>query len=214
MNNDRIIKQTKLNYNRIASEFSSKREHLTDDILYLKKYINKDDSVLDLGCGNGRLIEMLQSSNKYLGIDNSDKLIEVAKKRYPGYNFTISDILELKLNKKFNIILSLSVIHHIPQKYQKRFIETISKHLNKNGIVIVTSWKYKKDLVKNSKKISQNEFLYPFKDSNGKILAERYFYKFSKKELENLFTQNKFKIIESGTKWRGKNENYFLVAQK
>ena len=213
MNNDRIIKQTKLNYNRIASEFSSKREHLTDDILYLKKYINKDDSVLDLGCGNGRLIEMLQSSNKYLGIDNSKGLIKIAKKRYPNFKFQQRDILKLNLKKKFNTIYSLSVIHHFPKKYHQKFIQIIKKHLNKNGKTIITVWKLNQKQFKSGEKISKNEILIPFKNSKGKILAKRYIYLFKPQELKDLFKSNGFKIIKSGINQRGKSRNYYIVVK-
>jgi len=54
----------------------------------------------------------------------------------------------------------------------------------------------------------------PWKDSKGKILIERYFHCFRKKELENLVKEVGFKIKKI---WRaGKNPrtNIYLIAKK
>ncbi len=40
--------------------------------------------VLDLGCGNGRLLNVLQNKNiDYIGVDNSENLLLNAQNAYP-----------------------------------------------------------------------------------------------------------------------------------
>jgi cyclopropane fatty-acyl-phospholipid synthase-like methyltransferase len=47
------------------------------------EYILPGQKVLDLGCGNGRLFKILKNKNvKYVGVDNSEKLLLEAQKQY------------------------------------------------------------------------------------------------------------------------------------
>lgn len=213
----KILKQTKTNYNRISGDFSSKREYLSDDILYFKKFIKPNFKILDIGCGNGRLAKIIKNSN-YIGIDNSEKLLKIAKNKFPKHKFIFSDALNLPKNlKKFNIIFSLSVLHHIPgEKNQQKFINNIYNHLEKNGITIISIWKpNKKQLLKSKQINNSNKNIYiPFQSSNRKIKVDRYIYLFDINELEELFKKNHFKILESGYLTRGKSKNIYIVGRK
>jgi len=68
-------------------------------------------SLLDLGCGVGLLVDYLtqkqvMSKITYLGVDISSKMIQVAKKRHPGFSFEARDILLKPYNaNQFDYIL-------------------------------------------------------------------------------------------------------------
>jgi len=84
---DQIIKQiiagTKANYKKIAVKFSDTREKIWPEMEEFKKYIKDGDKILDLGCGNGRLIEAFRNKRvEYTGMDNSKELIEIAKRKF------------------------------------------------------------------------------------------------------------------------------------
>lgn len=49
-------------------------------------------SVIDVGCGFGALSDLVPPESKYLGIDISPDLIEIAKLRYPDKAFQVVDI--------------------------------------------------------------------------------------------------------------------------
>jgi SAM-dependent methyltransferase len=55
------------------------------------------DSVLDAGCGYGRLLDLLPATwgGKYLGLDISPDLIAEARKRYAGAQFRVADLRDL-----------------------------------------------------------------------------------------------------------------------
>lgn len=55
----------------------------------LKEFIRPQDSVLDIGCGYGRLLDMMPFhwKGKYLGIDISDEMISMAENKYPNHPF-------------------------------------------------------------------------------------------------------------------------------
>ena len=47
--------------------------------------------VLELGCGTGQLLHALRPS-RGVGIDFSEKMIEIARSKYPGIEFRVGDI--------------------------------------------------------------------------------------------------------------------------
>ena len=66
----------------------------------------KDCTVLDVGCGYGRLCEIF-NPDKYLGIDFSEEMIKLANKKFPQYKFEVQDKLTYVPEKKFDIIFAL-----------------------------------------------------------------------------------------------------------
>lgn len=63
----------------------------------LAQHIQPIDSVLDCGCGYGRLPELLPpvDRRKYLGIDLSPEFIDLARIRNPTYSFAVADMRDL-----------------------------------------------------------------------------------------------------------------------
>ena len=84
-----------------------------EDIKFLKEIIPENSNILELGCGNGHLIDALKP--KYgLGIDFSKRLILEANKKYPKINFIEADIenIPLSINKsrKFDFVIICDTI--------------------------------------------------------------------------------------------------------
>lgn len=152
-----IIQKTKDDYNRIAAQFDSTRKYNWRDIAAIidNLEIPKGSKVLDLGCGNGRLFELLCRYNvDYTGIDISEELIKAAKKKYPQAKFSIGDITNLKSSKKYDYIFSIAVLHHIPSAaLRKKMLSDIKGALKDGGAAIVSAWyfwnqpKYIKEIV-------------------------------------------------------------------
>lgn len=63
----------------------------------LKHYVSPNSKVLDVGCGYGRLVDLLRSHppENYHGIDVSPDLITIAKITHPNYLFSVCSILNL-----------------------------------------------------------------------------------------------------------------------
>jgi len=90
-----LLNKTKEDYNRIAQVFNKTRNYIPPDLEILKTYAQPGDRVLDLGCGNGRLYEIMQGMTDYYGADVSEKIIEIAREKYPKAKFFITDPLSL-----------------------------------------------------------------------------------------------------------------------
>ena len=58
---------------------------------YLRFLVGEERSVLDLGCGTGRLLKAL-SPVRGVGVDLSDEMVRIARENYPGLTFHQGDI--------------------------------------------------------------------------------------------------------------------------
>jgi len=229
-----LIEKTKEDYEKIAEHFSLKRRFFWPELEKIKNYVKDGDKVLDWGCGHGRLLLILKDKKiKYIGTDTSSKILEIAKKNFPGHDFRLFDKLSLPLSDSFfNVICCIATIHHIPSKNLRiKLLKEFRRTLKKDGVLILTTWylwigkrkivfKYifKWLLSKISRKKTELDFkdiFIPWKNNQGKILAHRYLHAFSKRELAKLVEEAGFKIRELKIVGRGKKfANIFLVATK
>lgn len=68
----------------------------------LRQYIKPEDSVLDAGCGWGRLLTLLPDYWKgdYLGVDLCPDFLELARHEHPSRDFVCGDFRELQKHTK------------------------------------------------------------------------------------------------------------------
>jgi SAM-dependent methyltransferase len=185
--------------------------------------IKPNSSILDLGCGNGRLYKQLsvvsfqlsdqKSEIKYTGIDPSKKLIEINKEKYPDAKFEVGDGLTLKDKNKYDYVFCLAVLHHIPsEKLQIKFLKNIHQALRPKGEALISVWnrwqpRYKKYFNEKYKKEIQYKFSpvpHWFSDlkSNETIVPWkqsgkfRFVHAFTDKELKDLAQKAGFTNIE------------------
>jgi len=222
-----LLKKTIQDYNLIADDFSSKRREPWPELKPLfDNYITPGDKVLDLGCGNGRFFEFCREKNAdYYGVDSSEKLIQIARARYPQAKFQVADALDLPFpNNYFDKIYSVAVFHHIPSKELRlRFLDEAKRALKPGGALILTVWNFRKaeelflifrfSLLKilGFSKIDFRDFLEPW----GKKI-KRYYHYFSKNELAVLVKKAGFIIKETGLvkNEKGNRRHIYLVVQK
>jgi len=222
-----LLKKTTQDYNLIAEEFSRTRKEPWSEIKFLfESYILPGDKVLDLGCGNGRYYQfIMEKEGEYFGADNSEKLIEICKKKYPEGKFQTADALNLPYpDNYFDKIYSIAVLHHIPSdEFRLQFLKEARRVLKQDGLMIATTWNFYRtqDLLRIFKnnivrlfgfsKLDFNDILEPW----GKE-TERYYHFFSKEELINLTEKAGFKIKDAGfvRNERGNRQNTYIVGEK
>ena len=79
----------------------------------LKGFITNKGSFLDLGCGCGHIIELFKSPDiKLSGCDLSLRSLNIAKELSPNINFFWHDIDTEEIKERYNLILSIGVLHH------------------------------------------------------------------------------------------------------
>lgn len=102
----------------------------------------KNLKIVDIGCGGGLVCEPLKRlGGQILGVDFVEKNIKIAKKHALKENLKIKYIVDninnLKLNKKYDVILLLEIIEHIEDWHKT--IKKIKRILNPNGIIILST---------------------------------------------------------------------------
>ena len=93
-----------------------------------------DKKVLLLGCGTGQESELLEKYNpqKIVGIDLSEKSIEIARKSYPNCEFYLADMLNLPFDdNEFDFVYSSLALNHIEDT--DRLFKEIYRVLNNDG---------------------------------------------------------------------------------
>lgn len=206
-----LLDRTRENYNRIAKHFSSTRSFLWPELESFKKYLKENDVILDAGCGNGRLFELFQDLKvDYYGVDFSEVLIKEAQKRYPQANFQKANILDLPFDKeKFNIVFCIATFHHLPSEEARlQVLENFHWVLKPKGYLILTVWnlwqsrfwkylfQYTTFKILGHSRLDFKDIFFPWKDSQGKIITQRYCHTFDKNELNGLFQLSRFEILD------------------
>jgi len=222
-----LLEKTRQDYDLIADEFSATRQEIWPELTFLfEDYLTEDEKVLDLGCGNGRWFKLFQKKKiDYVGVDFSERLIEIAKRNYPQTKFQTADILKLPFpNNYFDKVYSIAVLHHIPsEELRLKSLKEAKRVLKPGGILILTTWKlqdkkelsllFKYTILKliGKSNLDFKDVLEPW----GKKI-KRYYHFFSKKELVGLVKRAEFKIKKNGIikNKRGNRQNIYLIAEK
>lgn len=226
----KILRKNKQDWEEIAEKFSDTRQYIWPELTALITYVKDGDMVLDLGCGNGRLLELFKGKNvEYVGIDNSNKLIEIARQRslkFKSYglnfDFVVGDALHLPFKREqFDVILAIAVFHHIPSKELRiQFLKNCWRVLKSNGLIIITVWNlYQTGLLfkyhtwpmifgHRLKGLDWKDVFIPFQLPDRDI--KRYYHTFTRFELKRLVKKAGFKVIKS----YGARGNLIIIAQK
>jgi 2-polyprenyl-3-methyl-5-hydroxy-6-metoxy-1,4-benzoquinol methylase len=95
-------------------------------------------TVMDVGCGNGRLLDFLPESVKYTGYDFNENYIKNATAKYKHRNakFSVADINTTPDLDKADVIFAIGVLHHLADDSCKKFLQSAMKHLNPGGMVV------------------------------------------------------------------------------
>lgn len=159
------------------------------------------NSIADIGCGDGRLtyeISNLFPNKDVVGIDYSNRAINLGKALNPNVNFQTLDITKDEIVTKYDAITLMEVFEHIPQNQCHAFVNALHKLLNNNGYLYITVPHVNKPLSKKHfQHFSCSSLLAYFE---GSFVLEKVLYiqrssKFLK--LLNLLMYNKVYIIQN-----------------
>ena len=131
-------------------------QHRHDSDFWFERYANEIkeivlslngnfSSVLELGCGNGRLSQKLPINwNNYVGVDFSDSLLTQYQENCPDLELCLDDASKYKTNRKFDLIFSNGLIQYLKKEELQELIFNSSRHLNEGGSLLLANIPYKR----------------------------------------------------------------------
>jgi len=205
----KIAQDIETGYNLVAEKFSETRKYFWKDLKWISDEVKENDHVLDFGCGNGRLFEILKNKGiDYWGVDVSERLLEKAREKYPDIKdrfFKTSAQERLPFpGGFFNVICSIAVFHHFPPDLQKEKSQELYQLLNRGGVLIASVWN-----LMNENKPGSETYI-PFRDEQGNSF-ERYHWVFDEAGLVSLFSRAGFSSIKC---YLEKRRNWIVIAKK
>ena len=149
----RLIQLNHEFYNRFGDSFSATRQRLQPGVNKILETISVDDSVLDLGCGNGHFLhELIRRGHKapLLGVDFSLPLLRNAESTL-GVEFREADLTKLSafsdqllaVNGQWSVVTMFATLHHIPSdEIRLDILRTVKKMLKPGGRFILSNWQF------------------------------------------------------------------------
>jgi tRNA (uracil-5-)-methyltransferase TRM9 len=151
-------------YTEHGRDFSATRARVQPGAARILKTLRGDETILDLGCGNGELARTLSRRGhrgSYLGLDFSLPLLDEAERHAFGFSvkfaqtdLTSVDWEEVKGDKKeerdfsplashFDLVFAFAVLHHIPgNEARLNIIRKVHELLRPDGLFIHSNWQF------------------------------------------------------------------------
>ena len=201
-------------YTEYGRDFSATRRRLQTGVLRVIESLRGDESILDLGCGNGELARTLSRRGhhgSYLGLDFSLPLLNEAEREAFAFptQFMQADLTSLNWNNNdiYDVVFAFAVLHHIPSlALRLQIIQKIHKHLKPDGIFIHSNWQFLnssrlrariqpwESIGLKETDMDANDYLLDWR-RGGKGL--RYVHHFDELELADLAKAGGFEIVET-----------------
>jgi 2-polyprenyl-3-methyl-5-hydroxy-6-metoxy-1,4-benzoquinol methylase len=168
----RLIEINRDFYTRFGDSFSATRHRIQPGVRRVLESLNGDESILDLGCGNGELARKLAKRGHrgpYLGVDFSLPLLRDAEAQPEGVavapwrqfsaRFVEADLTRLSeigdqllvtpalaagaSVRNWSVVTAFAVLHHIPSnKLRLDILQTVRKLIADDGIFIHSNWQF------------------------------------------------------------------------
>lgn len=211
-----LIELNRKFYDQFGESFSATRQRLQPGVMKILDSIQADESVLDLGCGNGFFLRTLHDRGHQatlLGADFSLPLLREAEST-PGVKFKALDLMQLSsvsdqlsVADGWDVITMFATMHHIPSREVRLdILHTVKKLLKPNGKFILSNWQFlNSDKLKarvqpwgrvglSDSDVDEGDYLLDWR-SGGEGL--RYAHQFSEAELFGLAEQAQMKAEAS-----------------
>jgi ubiquinone/menaquinone biosynthesis C-methylase UbiE len=101
------------------------------------------ESLLDVACGTGKHLEILQNYFDVSGSDKNEKMLDIASKR-TNASLHLGDMSDLRLGSKFDVIMCLfgSIGYLLSVGRLNQAVKKFAEHLNEDGVLILEPFAY------------------------------------------------------------------------
>jgi ubiquinone/menaquinone biosynthesis C-methylase UbiE len=191
-------------WTRIIKNPSPKyRELFQKETEYLINKIPINSSVLDVGCGDGRVIKIiLETTQNITGVDNESAAIQEAKERlasFPSVKLFVADGMQLPFEDKvFDVVVFMMTLVNLGQN-KVAILKEIQRVLKIDGVVILSV--YSEDAYE-TRLATYTEIGLPIKSVSGgnftfdAMDTAKTSEQFSQMELTSIAQEAGFKVVD------------------
>ncbi len=127
-------------FDEIANKYDSYKSRNKYYYSNLKKFfieqVRPRSKVLEVGCGTGDLLSTMNPKFG-VGVDISEKMVELARKKHKDLKFVVSSIESLRLDGKFDFILMADLVEHLQDVYMA--LKSLRNNCKPDTKIIITS---------------------------------------------------------------------------
>jgi SAM-dependent methyltransferase len=128
-------------YDRIYSskDYAGESARLAEVI---RKHVPEAKFLLDVACGTGGHLEFLQQEFECEGVDLSEEMLAIARRKIPGVPLHAADMESLALGRRFDAVTCLfsAVGHLITVERLNRAVTRMAQHTAPGGALVIEPW--------------------------------------------------------------------------
>ncbi len=186
------------------------------DIDLFKAHVSQQATLLDIGCGYGRIMDQLfrQGYSDITGVDFSWQMVKQGKSSLPGLDFAqASPALPFRSNS-FDAVVLMAVLTCIPDNsHQELIMGEINRVLKENGIVYITDFMINTDPRNQERYNRCNRGSYGvFELDDGAVL--RHHSRNHMVQLTNAFEELIFKETVFATMHQHRSNGFYYIGKK
>lgn len=107
----------------------------------LKTYVPLNSTILEIGSGPGKDLDLLNDYYYAVGSDRSEVFKELYLKEHENANYQILDAVTLNTDKKYDCIYSNKVLHHLTKEELLKSFKRQKEIIKKGGVLFHSFWK-------------------------------------------------------------------------
>lgn len=137
--------QLQVHFDKLSSDIDRWKQrnsyYYQDKISYYRYLIGENKHVLELGSGNGDLLNALKPSSG-LGIDISPGMVDVAREKYPHLRFQVADVESLNTlpDDKYDYIILSDVVGYLDDI--QTCLESLHRYCKPSTRIIVSHYNF------------------------------------------------------------------------
>ena len=148
---DRLLQLNQRFYRQFGQAYAEKRAFYQPGMARLLDRVPPEATVLDVGCGHGRVISMLAEGGfrgRYIGLDASPVLLDIARARAQAVTFPVRLLVRDLARPDWaadlpqaHVVLCFSVLHHLPGRdLRVQVWRNLAARLRPGGWLAVSVW--------------------------------------------------------------------------
>jgi len=215
----RLMEINQTFYTQFGASFSATRHRLQPGVRRVLETLQGDESILDLGCGNGEFARELakrEHRGAYLGVDFSLPLVQDAERQPCGFPAKFMEVDLTKLpafseqlatENGWSVITAFAVLHHIPSRHLRLdILRVVNQLLKTDGRFIHSNWQFLNseklkariqpwaaaDLP--AREVDPGDYLLDWRRGGNGL---RYVHHFDERELGELATASRFQVVDT-----------------